>query len=209
MTRKDKWKKLAPEASETGVSTWKTIDEIKQVGLKWSRNGNQRHGKFFGIEEFLWDTKRDKRRAVTHIRTIGLDPDVERAKLLANRPIAKRIREHFKNHSCVACGSNKSLVVDHKNDLYDDSRVISTEKQLISDFQCLCTKCNLIKRQVCVKTREENKRQPAPFQLLQVGCPAFIEGDETFDENGLGMKGTYWYDVQAYNEYCRKNKKTS
>jgi hypothetical protein len=212
MTRKNKWKKLAPEAIETGVSTWKAIDEIKQVGLKWSKNGNQRHGKFFGIEEFLWDTKRDKRRAVTHLRTTGLDPDVERARLLAKRPISETIKNHFENQACVACGfcgKNHEMAIDHKNDLYDDPRVHNTKTQLISDFQRLCNTCNLIKRAVCRKTKEQGKRQPAPFQLLQVGCPEFIEGDETFDENGLGMKGTYWYDIQAYNEYCTKNKKTS
>lgn len=203
MTRKEKWNKLAPEAVKTGKSGWKTISQIEKAGLKWSKNGNQRHGKFFDLKHLIWETKRNG-RTVTALRTIGFDPNVKRAKLLAERPISQTIRKHFKGHSCVACGSNKSMVIDHKNDLYNDPRVHDIKTQLISDFQPLCNKCNLKKRADCRKTKEQGKRQPAPFQLLQVGCPAFIEGDDTFDENGLGMKGTYWYDVQAYNEHCRK-----
>ena len=202
MTRKEKWKKLAPEAKTNGISEWKSIEQVKASNLNWSTNGNQRHGKFFGLKEFLWETRR-KGNTITALRTTGFDPDVKRAKLLADRPISQRIRKHFEGHSCVACGSNKSMVVDHKNDLYNDPRVHNTKTQLVSDFQPLCNACNLKKRADCRKTKDQNKRQPAPFQLLQVGCPEFIDGDEVFDENGLGMKGTYWYDVQAYYEYCR------
>lgn len=202
MTRKDKWAKLSPECIETGVSNWKSIDEVKNAGLNWSKNGNQRHGKFFGLRQYLWEAKREKNRVIA-IRTVGFDLDVESANLLHSRPISKKIREHFKGKCCVACGSRKSMVIDHKNDLYNDPRVHNINTQLISDFQPLCNACNLKKRADCRKTKEQGKRQPAPFQLLQVGCPAFIEGDEIFDENGLGMKGTYWYDVQAYNNFCK------
>jgi hypothetical protein len=95
------------------------------------------------------------------------------------------------------------VVIDHKNDLYNDPRVHNIKTQLVSDFQPLCNACNLKKRADCRKTKEQGKRQPAPFQLLQAGCPAFIEGDEVFDQNGLGMKGTYWYDVQTYYKHSR------
>ena len=199
-----KWKALAPESEETGVSEWKTIEQIKSIGLNWSKNGNQRHGKFFGLTLYIWESEREKRKVVK-IRTIGFDPDIEKAKLLKHRPIAPRIYQHFKGLSCIACGSNESMVVDHKNDLYNDSRVHSVNTQLITDFQPLCNNCNLKKRADCRKTKEQNKRQPAPFQCLQMGGSAFIEGDETFDSEGLGLKGTYWYDVQAYYDWNRKN----
>ena len=202
MTRKEKWNKLAPEAKTSGISEWKSIEQVKASNLKWSKNGNQRHGKFFGLKEYLWETKRSN-RAVTALRTIGFDPDVKKAKLLADRPISQRIYKHFEGHSCVACGSSKSVVIDHKNDLYNDPRVHNIKTQLVSDFQPLCNACNLKKRADCRKTKEQGKRQPAPFQLLQAGCPAFIEGDEVFDQNGLGMKGTYWYDVQTYYKHSR------
>jgi hypothetical protein len=58
--------------------------------LNWSKNGNQRHGKFFGLTRYIWESEREKRKVVK-IRTVGFDPDIEKAKLLKNRPIAPRI----------------------------------------------------------------------------------------------------------------------
>jgi hypothetical protein len=209
MSNKHKWKALSPESEEAGVSAWKTIEQIKSIGLRWSNgNGNQRHGKFFGLTRYLWESERDKGKVIK-LRTVGFDPDIEKANLLKNRPIAPRIRQHFKSLSCIACGSNESMVVDHKNDLYNDARVHSFDTQLITDFQPLCNKCNLEKRTDCRKTKEQNKRQPAPFQCIQMGGPAFIEGDETFDSDGLGMKGTFWYDIEAYFAYNQKLHKKS
>ena len=105
----------------------------------------------------------------------------------------------------MACGSTKSLVVDHKNDLYNDPRVHSVETQKIDDFQSLCNACNLAKRADCSKTKKTGVRQAAPHMCKMMGGPDFIEGDSTFDPNGLGLRGTFWYDVAAYFEYCRNH----
>lgn len=203
-TNKNKWELLAPESIDNGFSDWKTVEQIKEIGLNWSNNGNQRHGKFLGITHYLWECEKSN-GMVSKIRTIGLDPDIQAAELLKNRPIAKKIREYFNNVPCVACGSTKEMVVDHKNDLYNDPRVHSECTQEISDFQPLCNKCNLKKRADCTKTKDTGIRQPAPFQCIQMGGPNFIEGDEKFDPNGLGLKGTYWYDVKEYYETFRRN----
>ena len=192
-----RWNALAPESKTTGKSNWYTIEQIISSGLPWTKNGNQRHGKFFGLISFIWEKEISKRKVIK-IRTVGFDPDQEAAILLKTRPIAKRIYEHFKGQCCIACGSNKEMIVDHKNDLYNDPRVHNKETQLISDFQPLCNNCNLKKRADCIKTKKLKKRQPAPFQCIKMGGSKFIEGDETFDPNGLGLKGTYWYDVEAY-----------
>lgn len=206
ITRQEKWEALVANdesnPKETGVSSWKTIQEITDVGLPWGKNGNQRHGKFFGLTKYMWEAQRVK-RSVVAIRTTGFDKNVEEANLLKNRPIAKRIYQHFKGVPCVACGSTKSLVVDHKNDLYNDPRVHDPKTQEIDDFQSLCNACNLAKRADCSKTKKNGVRQPAPHMCKMMGGPDFIEGDETFDPNGLGLKGTFWYDVEAYFNYCR------
>ena len=89
-----KWLTLSPESAENGHSDWKTEDQIRDAGLKWSKNGNQRHGKFFGLTKYIWEASRIK-RSVVKIRTVGYDPDVLTAELLKNRPIAPRIYEHF------------------------------------------------------------------------------------------------------------------
>ena len=38
-----KWEQLAPECIETGVSDWKTVDEIKGAEMKWTKNGGRHH----------------------------------------------------------------------------------------------------------------------------------------------------------------------
>ena len=205
MTRtknKDKFLNIAPEAKDEGKSDWIPIKKIKEGGLNWSSNGNQRHGKFLGLTEYIWECRKDKRKIVA-IRTIGMDPNIKEANLLKNRPIGTPVRDYWKNSSCISCGSNKDMVVDHKDDLYNNARVHNVKTQRPDDFQPLCNACNLIKRAVCTKTKEQNKRQSAPFVYTSLGLPAFIEGDDTFDPNGLGMRGTYWYDIKAYREHCK------
>jgi hypothetical protein len=113
-----------------------------------------------------------------------------------NRPISKRIREFFKNEPCCVCGSFSNLVVDHKNDLYNDPRVLDSNTQLIDDFQSLCNPCNLLKRRICIKALKLGKRYKATNipQLKCVGID-FTHGDETFDPKDIdAFKGTYWYD---------------
>ena len=209
-TREQKWEALVEhdetDPINTGISEWKNIDQIKNAGLNWGNNGQQRHGKFFGIDRYIWETQREKKNKILAIRTFGFDENIAAAELLRNRPIANRIRDHFNGSRCVHCGIDDNIVIDHKNDLYNDPRVHNTETQEIGDFQPLCNRCNLVKRAVCIKTRRIGLRQPPPFMVRDVTGLDFIEGDETFDPNGLGLRGTYWYDVQAYREYYKRQR---
>jgi len=36
------------------------------------------------------------------------------------RPIRDDIRKFYQSKSCVACGETHNIIVDHKNDLYND-----------------------------------------------------------------------------------------
>ena len=106
---------------------------------------------------------------------------------------------------CVVCGSHSDLVTDHKNDLYNDPRVLCAATQTIDDFQCLCNHCNLQKRQVSVKTKQTNQRIPATDipQLAIFGID-FIHGDKTFDPSDVNaMVGTYWYDPVAFMAHIK------
>ena len=98
------------------------------------------------------------------------------------RTIREDIRKFHILTGCLVCGSHSALVIDHKNDLYNDPRVLSPTTQTTEDFQCLCTHCNLQKRQVCKRTKESGLRYKATNipQLIMFGID-FIEGDETFD----------------------------
>jgi hypothetical protein len=143
------------------------------------------------------ETFTGKRRGIVGIKICGLND------CRLERPIRKDIRLLILHPKavCVHCGTSSNLQVDHKNDLYNDDRVLNIKTQTINDFQCLCGHCNTQKRQICKQTKETNKRYSAlEIPVLSKFKTEFIEGDEIFDENTLGMKGTYWYDCMAFME---------
>lgn len=184
-----------------GISRWVSRDEIDKSTLNWGSNGNQRHGIFFNDKRFIWE-KQGKNR-ITALRTIGFNNDILYG---ATRPIRKDIHKYHKSMGCVVCGSHSDLCTDHKNDLYNDPRVLDTKTQTIDDFQCLCNHCNLQKRQIAKMTKETGKRFPATKipSLAPFGID-FIQGDETYDENDVdAMKGTYWYDPVMFNTIALK-----
>lgn len=129
--------------NELGVSEWITRDTLSTTQLPLINNGNGRYGIFYGDARYMWETKRNTRRTVIALRTNGFNQD---ALQTHNRPIRKDIEKYHKQMGCVVCGSKSQLVTDHKNDVYNDPRVLDTNTQTKDDFQCLCTHCNLQKR---------------------------------------------------------------
>jgi len=131
-----------------------------------------------------------KNNIITHIKIYGTkDSDS------LSRSIREDIREYFKNSLCVVCG-NSDVEIDHKNGLYNNSRVLNMSTQVVEDFQTLCRHCNQQKRQSIIYTKQTGRRYPATMipQLKIFGIP-FTQGDETFDEKDVdAMVGTYWYD---------------
>lgn len=199
--------------NKEGVSDWISKEKIDENDeLKWGNNGVTRHGLFRQDDRYIWEFKRKNNKPsgkIEAIRTNG----VNREKLLKkNRPIREDIREYHKSQGCgcVVCGSQSDLVTDHKNDLYNDPRVLDTKTQIKEDFQCLCNHCNLQKRQIAKKTMETGKRYGATNipSLLVFGID-FIEGDETFDKNNVdAMVGTYWYDPVKFMDYIKTTLKS-
>ena len=184
-----------------GRSEWVSREKIAEISiLDWGKNGAARHGVYFSDKRYLWEKQGD--RCITALRTIGFSEDQLYG---ASRPIRKDIHEYHKKMGCVVCGSHSDLVTDHKNDLYNDPRVLDAKTQTIDDFQCLCNHCNLQKRQVSKKTNELGKRIGATaIPSYAIFGIDFVEGDETFDEKDINaMVGTYWYDPV---EFARKLK---
>tara|TARA_A100001015_G_scaffold180836_1_gene201267 strand:+ start:157 stop:816 length:660 start_codon:yes stop_codon:yes gene_type:complete len=194
--------------NENNVSKWVTKDEIKSnfPNLDWGNNGVTRNGLLYKDDRYNWEFKRlnDKKNGkILAIRINGLN---ERTISNKNHPISDRIHKEIrgnKESACVVCGSKSDLVTDHKNDLYNDPRVLSEKTQTFEDFQCLCNHCNLQKRQVSKKTRETNKRYGATnIPQLKVFGIDFISGDENYDpEDPNAMVGTYWYDPLTFMSY--------
>ena len=120
-----------------------------------------------------------------------------------NRPIRKDIKAYYKQFPCISCGTRKTIC-DHKNDLYNDPRVLDSKTQYLEDFQPLCNNCNLRKRAVSLKTVKEKKRQAPPLDRLTMnGGIKFTEGGETFNpDDPNAMTGTYWYDPIAFGKAC-------
>jgi hypothetical protein len=123
------------------------------------------------------------------------------------RPINPRIRAFFNNQGCVVCGSHSDCVIDHKNYLYNNPRVLNIETQMIYDFQVLCTHCNLQKRQVAKWTIETKKLYSAKhIPQLKVFGIDFISTSNSIDMNNINaVVGTYWYDPIVFMSYIKKS----
>jgi hypothetical protein len=204
LTKKQKLVNEIFKPDKYGISEWKTRDELSNSNLKLTNNGNCRHGKFFNDSRFIWEKKIEKNTVVA-LMTNGFD--MYNNDNINKRNIRKDIKEYHYKTGCVCCGSKSDLVIDHKNDLYNDPSVLNMETQKISDFQCLCNHCNLLKRQVCKRTRKDKKRYRATnIPQLKVFGIDFIVGDETFNIDDINaLKGTYWYDPIAFMEHIKNS----
>lgn len=187
---------------KNGISQWISRDVLNNTELKLTNNGNSRHGIFYGDIRYNWEKQIEKTKVIA-LRLNGFNLD----NINLNRPIRQDIREHHLKTGCVICGQKCNLVIDHKNDLYNDPRVLDIKTQTIDDFQCLCNHCNLQKREIIKQTKKNKKRYKATnIESLKIYCIDFIEGDETIDFNNINaMKGTYWYDIKAFHKYIYDN----
>jgi len=179
-----------------GCSEWVSREIIDaNTTLNWGRNGTGRHGVYFGDRRYRWE--KQGMRSITALRTVGLSDDVLYG---ASRPIRSDIHKYHKAMGCVVCGSHSDLVTDHKNDLYNDPRVLDAKTQTVDDFQCLCNHCNLQKRQVSKRTKQMGKRVGAThIPSLAIWGVDFVEGTDAFDVTNVdAMVGTYWYDPVAF-----------
>lgn len=125
------------------------------------------------------------------------------------RPISKFIHKEITSFPCVVCGTRKT-VCDHKNDLYNDPRVLNSKTQLLTDFQPLCNHCNLQKRQVA-KTEENTNRlySAKNIKMLETYPFEFPWEKKVYDKKDIFCKiGTFWYDpikfldnINCYSRY--------
>lgn len=179
-----------------GLLTCKGFDgnELEIAEIKSLINYSQFH---FPVEKGAPGT------SIKYIQVVG-----KKNKSSCDRDIRQDIRTYFGNKACVNCSLSKTpskchlFVVDHKNSLYNDPRVLNTQTQRLDDFQSLCNKCNLIKRSVTEKERKSRKRCAGTLveSVAHFGID-FIAGDELLDfADPNALVGTYWYDCAQFRK---------
>ena len=132
---------------------------------------------------------------------IGIFVHSKRLKI-TKRPIKKEIDIVIKQNSCVSCGSNSDIICDHKNDLYNDEKVLDIHTQELSDFQPLCNHCNLQKRQICKDEVKNNRIYSAKnLQKYKIFHYEFPWEKKAFATDDITTKlDTYWYDPIEFNK---------
>lgn len=168
------------------------------IDCRWDPDPEEQQEVEAAFREHCTPSKQGARK-IEYVRSFGLvTADMA-------RPIRSDIKRHYAIKPCSACGSTSDLVCDHKNDMYNNPRVLDAATQQLSDFQSLCNSCNLRKRQVARTTRAQGKRYGATRipSMVPFGVD-FVIGTEKLDLGDPNvMVGTYWYDPVKFNECIR------
>lgn len=181
--------------NENGESRWVNTNEFVNEysslrftnGADWARTDGT-FGKKYIIE---FDKTISNGNRIDRLRTIGLNNDD------TTNAIRTDIKNEIKKSKCVVLGTSK-VEVDHKNGLKNNTRVMNTKTQLLTDFQPLSKAANDAKRQHC-KECERNKKR---FDAKKIGYKkSFIIGDDTLDLNDINAcVGCYWFDVLEFKK---------
>lgn len=184
---------------ENGNSQWVAIDKFESAGLKWSSNGNARHGVFFNVKDFIWEKKPDGRSAVTHLRTAGR-PEVNSFE----QRIVASVYKYFQSENICSL----SLIpipaplreIDHRygnKEHPDYIEMYRKENQLPEHFQLIFSVLNSAKRQMCIQCCSTLKRPPHP----ELG---FVEGDASHPAN-FPCSGCYLAEPERYRNILNDN----
>lgn len=142
-----------------------------------------------------FDKKLTPGNRIDAIRLIGFNTDQH-----FSQTIRKDICEEIRKRKCVMLGvngtsENTTIEVDHKDGRKNDMRVSDPSTQQLDDFQPLCKAANDIKRQICKRCKETDKRWDA--RNIEGNPYPFYEGDENYTD-AQGCVGCYQYDPVEY-----------
>ena len=103
-TKKEEVYRIFDPDPETGVSKKVRREDLKGTVLQIT-NGAQRHRKFYGMDEYIWNCKREK-NTIVMLWTEGFDEAYDKKK---TRKIRKDIRDNVLGRGkCHNCGSTSS-----------------------------------------------------------------------------------------------------
>ena len=200
MTKKDLFLKLA-SPNKNGESRWVSILEFigEYKELQLGNGGSWCRGSSSLVKEYKIELDKEitSGNSIDKIRLIGFNTNKN-----FNQNIRKDIKDFYKIQKCVMLGINGSsentkVEIDHKDGRKNDHRISNSQSQKLTDFQPLSKAANDIKRQICKKCKETNKRWSA--KNIKGNPYDFYVGNENYSEE-LGCKGCYQYDPVEYRK---------
>lgn len=204
MSKTDLFLELA-KPNEKGVSRWVDVTEFigKYTKLRLGNGGSWCRKNSILARKYIveFNKAKTKGNSIDSIRLNGFNSDDS-----FNQVIRKDIKDFYKTQNCVMLGINGSsentkIEIDHKDGRKEDLRVSNYQTQKFEDFQPLCKAANDVKRQICKRCKETNKRWDA--KNIKGNPYSFYDGDENYT-NELGCKGCYQYDPVEYRKTCTK-----
>lgn len=200
MTKGELFIKLAG-VNSNGISPW--IDTTRFTGefepLKLGNGGSwcRRSSPLAKIYNIEFDKSQTPGNSIDRIRLNGFNN-----KPVFNQNIRQDIKDFYKNKNCVMLGingksENTTIEIDHKDGRKSNTRISNLATQKLEDFQPLCKAANDIKRQICKRCLETNKRWDA--KNIAGNPYSYYRGDENWDKK-LGCIGCYQYDPVAYRK---------
>ncbi len=204
MRKYDLFLELA-QPDENGHSRWVKKSEFVgryaclmfQNGCDFARRGSTLARKYI----VLFDKRLTQGNSIDAIRLNGYNKEP-----VFNQTIRKDIRDIFKTQNCVMLGVNGSsentqIEIDHKDGRKDDWRVSNPKTQRPEDFQPLCKAANDVKRQICKRCKETDRRWDA--KNIKGNPYSFYKGEERYTSE-LGCVGCYQYDPVEYRKECAR-----
>lgn len=197
-SKKDLFMELA-QPDENGYSRWVSTQEFvgEYKALQLGNGGdfcrkNSSLSREYNVE---FDKSRTRGNRIDAIRLAGFNQQK-----IFNQSIRKDIKDAISQRRCVMLGvkgnsENTTIEVDHKDGRKNDMRVSNPSLQRIEDFQPLCKAANDIKRQICKRCAQSDKRWDA--KNIEGNPYSFYEGDDNYTEQ-LGCVGCYQYDPVEY-----------
>lgn len=186
---------------DVGFSRWVNVNEFTGKyqdlqlgnGASWCR-ASSTLAKRYNIE---FDKSKSSGNSIDAIRLKGLN-----TKTPFNHNIRQDIKDYYKNQNCVMLGingksENTKVEIDHKVGRKNELRLSDLKQQTLNDFQPLSKAANDVKRQICKRCKETNKRWNA--KNLKGNPFEFYIGDENYTEE-LGCVGCYQYDPVEYRK---------
>lgn len=202
MTKTELFLELA-NPNSLGVSRWVRASEFvgKYKALQLGNGGSWCRASSMLAKKYIviFDKTQTPGNSIDAVKIDGFNKEKT-----FNQNIRQDIKDELKTKRCVMLGvngfsENTKIEIDHKDGRKDDWRVSDPKTQKADDFQPLCKAANDVKRQICKRCKETDKRWDA--KNIAGNPYSFYEGDENYTEQ-LGCVGCYQYDPVAYRK-CR------